>query len=131
MPHAGLPHARLLEDLDDRGLLDETLVVWMGEFGRSPRVNAKAGREHWPHVQSVILAGAGIARGAVYGASDRIGAYPADRPVRPADWDDFRHGLTALFWFELYTPDSTWAALTEACGRMKASRPRAFGFSGG
>ena len=57
----------------------------MGEFGRSPKVNAKAGREHWPHVQSVILAGGGIHGGAVYGASDRIGAYPADRPVRPAD----------------------------------------------
>ena len=84
-PPADRAFARLLEDLAERGLLDETLVVWMGEFGRSPKVNSKAGREHWPHVQSVLLAGGGIHGGAVYGASDRIGAYPADLPVRPAD----------------------------------------------
>jgi len=84
-PPADMACARLLEDLAERGLLDQTLVVWMGEFGRSPKVNARAGREHWPHVQSVILAGGGIKGGAVYGASDRIGAYPADLPVRPAD----------------------------------------------
>jgi hypothetical protein len=51
--------------------------------------------------------------------------------LRPGDWDDFRHGLTALFWFELYTADSTWAALTEAVGRLRAGGPRAFGFTGG
>jgi uncharacterized protein (DUF1501 family) len=75
----------LVEDLRERGLLDETLVVWMGEFGRSPRINAKAGRDHWPQVQSVVLAGGGIAGGRVYGSSDRLGAYPADLPVTPAD----------------------------------------------
>ncbi len=53
-----------------------------------------------------------------------------DRPVRPAEWEDFRHGLTALFWFELYTADSTWAALTEACERMRNSPGRPFGFAG-
>jgi hypothetical protein len=84
-PPADRAFASLLEDLRERGLLEETLVVWMGEFGRSPRVNSKAGRDHWPHVQSVIVAGAGIAGGRVYGSSDRIGAYPADAPVTPAD----------------------------------------------
>jgi hypothetical protein len=57
----------------------------MGEFGRSPRINSRAGRDHWPHVQSVILAGAGIPGGRVHGPSVRIGAYPADSPVTPAD----------------------------------------------
>jgi hypothetical protein len=84
-PPADRAVSRLLLDLESRGLLDETLVVWVGEFGRSPRINPKAGREHWPRVQSAILAGAGIARGRVYGASDRIGGYPADAPVSPAD----------------------------------------------
>jgi hypothetical protein len=74
----------LLSDLAQRGLLDETLVVCMGEFGRTPRINAQGGRDHWPSVQSLVLAGGGIRGGAVYGASDRYGAYPADRPTTPA-----------------------------------------------
>jgi hypothetical protein len=56
----------------------------MGEFGRTPRINGKGGRDHWPHVQSILLAGAGIRCG-VHGASDRLGAYPADAPVTPPD----------------------------------------------
>jgi hypothetical protein len=75
----------LLEDLDERGLLDETLVVWVGEFGRSPRINSMAGRDHWPKCYSAILAGGGVRRGFVYGSSDKIGAYPASDPVRPDD----------------------------------------------
>lgn len=75
----------LLQDLDDRGLLDDTLVVWMGEFGRSPRINNIAGRDHWPQCYTVLLAGGGVRRGFVYGASDRIGAYPATQAVRPED----------------------------------------------
>src|SRR5207244_10120250 len=73
--------AALLENLSARGLLDETLVVCMGEFGRTPRINRQAGRDHWPNVQTVLLAGAGIRAGSVYGASDRLGAYPAAAPV--------------------------------------------------
>jgi hypothetical protein len=84
-PHADRAFAQLLRDLEARGLLEQTLVVWMGEFGRSPRVNPKAGREHWPHVHSMILAGGGIARGQVYGASDQIGGYPSSSPVSPGD----------------------------------------------
>ncbi len=78
--------AALLEDLSDRGLLDDTLVVVMGEFGRSPRLNDKAGRDHWPFVSSLLLAGAGTPAGTVYGASDREGAYPANDAVKPADF---------------------------------------------
>jgi hypothetical protein len=75
----------LLEDLDDRGLLDGTLVVWVGEFGRSPRINKIAGRDHWPQCYSALLAGGGVQRGFVFGASDKLGAYPASDPVRPED----------------------------------------------
>lgn len=75
----------LLEDLDDRGLREETLIVVMGEFGRTPRINKNAGRDHWGLCQSVLLAGAGIPGGQVYGSSDRIGAYPATDPVDPVD----------------------------------------------
>jgi hypothetical protein len=75
----------LLEDLDSRGLLDDTLVVWMGEFGRSPRINNMAGRDHWPQCYTALLAGGGVKRGFVYGSSDRTGAYAASDPVRPDD----------------------------------------------
>ena len=73
----------LLEDLDQRGLLDETLVVAVGEFGRTPKINAKGGRDHWGPVFSCALAGAGISGGQVYGASDAQGGYPAVDRVRP------------------------------------------------
>ena len=79
--------ASLLTDLKDRGLLERTLVVVVGEFGRSPRIQTQGepGRVHWPVCFSALLAGAGIRGGAVYGASDKIGAYVKDRPVRPQD----------------------------------------------
>jgi hypothetical protein len=75
----------LLGDLHERGLLDETLIVVMGEFGRSPKVNPWAGRDHWPRCYSVLLAGGGVPGGYVYGKSDRIGADPAENPVTPHD----------------------------------------------
>jgi hypothetical protein len=75
----------LVEDLGDRGLLGTTLVVWMGEFGRTPRVNKSGGRDHWPDCYSALLAGGGVTGGAVLGASDRVGAYPAAGAVTPAD----------------------------------------------
>jgi hypothetical protein len=76
----------LLEDLAQRGLLDETLVAAVGEFGRTPRINNTGGRDHWGPCQSALLAGGGIRGGQVYGASDRIAAYVRDRPVSPADF---------------------------------------------
>jgi hypothetical protein len=85
LPPADQALSALLEDLDARGLLESTLVVAQGEFGRSPRINQSAGRDHWPHVYSVILAGGGIQGGRVVGSSDKIGAYPATDPVSPGD----------------------------------------------
>lgn len=75
----------LVEDLDGRGLLQETLVIVTAEFGRTPRINKSAGRDHWPWVYSVALAGAGIAEGTVYGASDSAAAFPLEKPHDPAD----------------------------------------------
>ncbi len=75
----------LLDDLAERGLLDSTLVVWMGEFGRTPQINKDAGRDHWPQCYSMVLAGGGICGGQVVGQSDSHGAYPVSRPVTPAD----------------------------------------------
>ncbi|HUY35628.1 MAG TPA: DUF1501 domain-containing protein [Pirellulales bacterium] len=75
----------LLADLDERGLLDETLVVWMGEFGRTPKINDNVSRDHWPQCYTVLLAGGGIKRGFVYGASDKQAAFPDRDGVRPDD----------------------------------------------
>ena len=75
----------LLEDLHQRGLLGETLVVCLGEFGRTPKINAAAGRDHWAACNSVVLAGGGIKGGVVHGASDRIAAFPTTAPVSPSD----------------------------------------------
>ncbi|MGE3778329.1 MAG: DUF1501 domain-containing protein, partial [Pirellulaceae bacterium] len=89
--------AALLDDLDDRGLLSETLVVAVGEFGRTPKINRLGGRDHWGPVFCCALAGAGIAGGQVLGASDRDGAYPAADPIRP-------HDLTATIYHLLGIP---------------------------
>lgn len=75
----------LLNDLSDRGLLDETLVIWMGEFGRTPKINANISRDHWPKCYTVLLAGGGVQGGAVYGASDKYGAVPDRDPVTTGD----------------------------------------------
>jgi arylsulfatase A-like enzyme len=76
----------LLEDLAARGLLDETLVVVAGDFGRTPRINDMAGRDHWAKCYTQLLAGGGVRGGQVYGASDKTGAYVKDRPVTPEDF---------------------------------------------
>jgi hypothetical protein len=75
----------LLNDLEQRGLLKETLVVWTGEFGRTPKVNKDAGRDHWPHAYTLLMAGGGIRGGVVYGATDEDAAYPIENPVSPAN----------------------------------------------
>ena len=75
----------LLTELDERGLLETTLVVWMGEFGRTPNINKNASRDHWPQCYTTLLAGGGVKRGFVYGASDKSATYPAENPVRPED----------------------------------------------
>ncbi|MBI1918625.1 MAG: DUF1501 domain-containing protein [Planctomycetes bacterium] len=85
LPHFDQTYTALLEDLDRRGLLDETLVVVMSEMGRTPRVNGAAGRDHWTFCYGMWFAGAGIKGGSVCGASDAQAAYVKDRPVSTAD----------------------------------------------
>lgn len=93
LPYADRAFSALLADMQERGLLDETLVIAMGEFGRTPKLGqitsgagaTPAGRDHWPDCYTVMLAGAGIRGGTIHGASDSIGAYPAVDPVTPED----------------------------------------------
>jgi Protein of unknown function (DUF1501) len=85
MPMMDQVYSALLEDLEIRGLLDETLVVWFGEFGRTPRFNGAAGRDHWGHCFSLALAGGGIRGGVVHGTSDKNAAYPIDGRVEGRD----------------------------------------------
>ena len=75
----------LIQDLSDRRMLDETLVIVMGEFGRTPKINSQGGRDHWPNVFSVMLAGGGVHGGQVIGSSDSLGEFPKERPVTPSD----------------------------------------------
>lgn len=93
LPPADLALATLLEDMHDRGLLAETLVIWAGEFGRTPQIGVKrsnnsnnaTGRDHWPGCYTILLAGGGIPGGRYYGASDRIGWHPKENPVHVGD----------------------------------------------
>ncbi|MDA1014819.1 MAG: DUF1501 domain-containing protein [Planctomycetota bacterium] len=97
-PQFDVTFSTLIEDLDERGLLDETLVVAIGEFGRTPKINAKAGRDHWGPVFSFAMAGAGIRGGQVYGASDANGAYPAKDRVRPGELTASIFHLLGINW---------------------------------
>lgn len=85
LPSLDRAYSALLDDLSQRGLLDETLVVALGEFGRTPKINKNAGRDHWGACQSIVLAGGGIRGGQVYGESDKIAAYPTKNRVSPED----------------------------------------------
>ena len=85
LPSLDRAYAALITDLRDRGLLASTLVVLMGEFGRTPRLNALGGRDHWPRAGSVCLAGGGVQGGRVIGATNSFGEFPVERPVGPAD----------------------------------------------
>jgi hypothetical protein len=85
LPQLDAAYSALVNDLVDRGLFDRTLVCVMGEFGRSPKINGAAGRDHWNFCYSLLLAGGGIKEGLAYGASDKIGAKPSTNPTSPAD----------------------------------------------
>lgn len=100
LPPMDRAFSALVEDLDSRGLLETTLVIGLGEFGRTPRINKGAGRDHWPDCYSVILAGGGVRGGTVFGASDRFAAYPAADPVSPADL------AATIFWRFGFDPAS-------------------------
>ncbi len=85
LPAFDQAYATLIRDLERRGLLDSTLVMVSSEFGRTPKINKDAGRDHWPKVFSIVLAGGGVKRGLVYGSSDSIAAEPADSPLTVED----------------------------------------------
>jgi hypothetical protein len=99
----------LFEDLEDRGLLDSTLLIWAGEFGRKPQIGkpgavnnvTPTGRDHWPQCYTIALAGGGIHRGYIHGGSDAIGAYPTSDPVSPADL------AATVLWSLGISPDTT------------------------
>ena len=106
IPSLDLALSALLDDLRDRGLLDDTLVLVMGEFGRTPKLNTNGGRDHWPRVFSVAAAGGGVRGGQVIGASDLVGESPADHPVTPSDLVRTIYALLGLDPDdELTTPD--------------------------
>ena len=105
MPPADRAFSALLDDLEQRGMLDETLVLWTGEFGRTPKVGqrnsdagaGRDGRDHWPNCFTSVLAGGGVKGGQVYGSSDPQAAWPASNPVNPVD-------LTATIYHLLGVP---------------------------
>jgi Protein of unknown function (DUF1501) len=99
----------LLDDLHDRGLLESTLVVAVGEFGRTPKINDRAGRDHWNTCYSALVAGGGVRGGQVVGSSNRLGEHPVDRPVTPADL-----GATMLARLGISTTDLTTIGLAPA-----------------
>ncbi len=87
IPPADMALSALIEDLEERGMLDETIIAWVGEFGRRPQITKNnAGREHWPFCYNGLLAGGGIRKGFVYGSSDRHAAYPSTDPISPQDF---------------------------------------------
>ncbi len=106
LPEFDQGFATFIHDMDAHGLLKDTLVVCMGEFGRSPKINKDTGRDHWGPAASLLFAGAGVARGKVVGATDRTGAFVTDTPVKPADvaWTIYDSlGLDPRG--EIHTPD--------------------------
>lgn len=123
LPPADQAFSALVEDLSARGLLESTLVVALAEFGRTPRINKSAGRDHWPDVFSIVLAGGGVTGGAVYGSSDKIGAYPASDPVTPGDL------AATLFWRFGLDPATPIRDLTGRPYRLAEGEPlrRLFG----
>jgi hypothetical protein len=108
LPPCDTAFSALVEDLADRGLLDTTLVIMLGEFGRTPKINKDGGRDHWPDCYSVVMAGGGIRGGTQYGTSDKLGAYPDANPVTPGDL------AATIFWRFGLDPS---AELHDATGR--------------
>ena len=117
LPPADQAISALIDDLTTRGLLDTTLVIAMGEFGRTPRINNTAGRDHWPHCYSVVLAGGGVGGGTVFGSSDKLGAYPETDPITPGDL------AATLFWRFGLDPKEEMADLTGRPYKLADGQP--------
>ena len=117
LPPADQALSALVEDLETRGLLDSTLVLAFGEFGRTPKINRDGGRDHWPDCYSAVLAGGGVRGGTVYGASDETGAYPAADPVTPGDL------AATLFWRFGLDPAAELRDLTDRPYRLADGEP--------
>jgi Protein of unknown function (DUF1501) len=114
VPTLDLALSALVSDLSERGLLAETLVIAMGEFGRTPKLNTSGGRDHWPRAFSVVLAGGGVKGGQVVGASDRVGEAPAERAVTPADLARTIYALLGVdATRELHTADGRPVAINQ------------------
>ena len=106
LPSLDRAFTALIRDLTERSMLDETLVVVMGEFGRTPKINSQGGRDHWPNVFSVVLAGGGVQGGQIIGSSDALGEFPKERPVTPSDLSATIYTLLGIDpSFELHTSD--------------------------
>jgi len=120
IPTFDLAFSALVGDLADRGLLDDTLVLAMGEFGRTPKLNTRGGRDHWPRVFSAVLAGGGVRGGQVVGSSDRVGESPRDDAVTPAD---LAHTIYTLLGIdparELHTSDGRPVAVNQGGSVIK------------
>ncbi|MEQ2010564.1 MAG: DUF1501 domain-containing protein, partial [Limisphaerales bacterium] len=114
LPPLDQTYTALCEDLQARGLLDETLVIVMGEMGRSPKVNRSAGRDHWSMVHNILLTGAGVKRGYVHGASDAKAERVTDKPVSPADF------IATVYAAMGVDPDSF---VEDASGRLRPMTP--------
>jgi hypothetical protein len=123
LPTADQAFSALIEDLEARGLLASTLVVGLAEFGRTPRINKVAGRDHWPDCFSAVLVGGGVQGGVIYGSSDRLGAYPNSDPVSPGDL------AATLFWRFGIDPSAETRDLTGRPYRLAEGQPlyRLFG----
>jgi hypothetical protein len=117
IPPSDQAFSALIEDLQDRGLLESTLVVAMGEFGRTPKMNPTGGRDHWPDCYSAVLTGGGVRGGVVHGRSDRIGAYPVQDPVTPADL------AATIFWRFGIDPTTEVRDQTERPFRLAEGQP--------
>jgi hypothetical protein len=117
IPPADQAFAALILDLEERGLLETTLVVSLAEFGRTPKINGNAGRDHWPDCFTIAFAGGGVRGGSVYGCSDRMGAYPESDPCTPADI-----AATVLWRFGI-SPDLEMYDQTNRPFRLSEGRP--------
>jgi uncharacterized protein (DUF1501 family) len=101
LPRIDQGYSALLRDLKARGLLDSTLVVWMGDFGRTPKINSSAGRDHWGTASVVCIGGGGVKTGVIVGRTNALGEYIVDSPVTPQD-------LAATIYYALGVPLDRW-----------------------